>query len=231
MDPSLPTQGWITGLEKLESLSEINMTLSGEGFDETIKNPKPLGIIPPATVTQMSIEIRGKYDGKPLGFIPMPCGLRKLTISNFGSLANLTTLGGLNPDILEELEVVSGWHDDNLADEDLTSLVVFENLQSISGSRKSLRSLKGITGFKKLKSLRLETEQLEDISELAQVSSLEVLSLGENSAHQLEISNLSALPLLKLLDFGRHQISDPESLLKFRSETTIMLKYLDNKAG
>jgi hypothetical protein len=223
MDPSLPTQGWITGLEKLESLSEINMTLSGMGSDETIKNPKPLGIIPPATVTQMSIEIRGKYDGKPLGFIPMPCGLRKLTISNFGSLANLTTLGGLNPDILEELEVVSGWHDDNLADVDLTSLAVFENLQSISGSRKSLRSLKGITGFKKLKSLRLETEQLEDISELAQVSSLEVLSLGENSAHQLEISNLAALPLLKSLDFGRHLISDPECLLKFRSETTIKI--------
>lgn len=223
MDPSLPTQGWITGLEKLESLSEINMTLSGMGSDETIKNPKPLGIIPPATVTQMSIEIRGKYDGKPLGFIPMPCGLRKLTISNFGSLANLTTLGGLNPDILEELEVVSGWHDDNIADEDLTSLAPFLNLLSISGSRKSLKSLKGISGFKKLKSLIMKTEQLEDFSELAQVSSLEVLSLGENSAHQLEISNLAALPLLKSLDFGRHLISDPECLLKFRSETTIKI--------
>jgi hypothetical protein len=107
--------------------------------------------------------------------------------------------------------------------------VLFENLVSISGSRRTLKSIKGISSFKKLRSFKLENESLDDISELAQVTSIENVELGDSSTHEISVNDLASLPKLGILDLGGHKVIDPKSLLKFRADTTIRIKYLESQ--
>jgi Leucine-rich repeat (LRR) protein len=231
VDTSKPTKNWIAGLEKLTTLRALEMELTGGGYGSKLEKAFPLGFTPPVNVTEMSIDLNYQEVKVKPDFITVSPNLRKLKIDGVWPLADIPLLKGLDPSMLEELILDYDSSSIHLPAEDLTSLAAFENLQSISGSRKSLRSLKGISGFKKLKSLILKTEQLEDISELSRVSTIESVELDGSSTHEVSIGDLVGLASLVQLDLGGHRVTDPMSLLKFRPETTIRIKGLDNRIG
>ena len=228
IDPSKPSENWITGMEKLTTLQKLELEFADAGFGRSLQKAAPLGFTPPDNVTEMGVDFSYSEVKVKLDFFRVSSNLRKLKIQQFGPLANLALLKGLDPAKLEELILDYDSSNDQLPPEDFTSLAPFVNLVSISGSRSCLKSLKGVSVFKNLRSINFESDGLEDVAELAQVTSLESLELGDRSVQELPIGDLAALPRLKSLDFGRHRVSDPKNLLKFRPETKIKLQGLES---
>lgn len=228
IDPSKPTQDWITGLKKLTTLQTLELELSGGGYGSKLEKPFPLGFVPPENVIEMSIDLNFSEVKVQPDFITVSPNLRKLSIEGLGPLSNISALSGLNPSKLEELVLKYSFSQEENGFEDLTALAPFVNLKMISGSRSNLKSLKGVSAFNDLRSLELESDGLEDISELAQVPTLERLELGDNpkTEKQLVIGQLCSLSKLVYLNCGGHSVADPESLLKFRPDTAITLKNL-----
>ena len=231
LDPSKPTDNWITGIDHLGDLTELNLNLSCRQYDAVVKNPAPLGFVTPPGVTEMRIEFQCRVSGPSRDFIAVSPNLRKLTVESFGSLEGIATLGRIAPSKLEELKLGSSYSDEDLPPEDLSALAPFVNLRSITGSRSNLNSLKGVVALKELRVLELESESLGDISELSRMTGLESLKLGDSSASPFAIAPLANLPALKSMDLGGHKVSDPASLLKFRHGTSISLKNLDSRGG
>jgi hypothetical protein len=228
IDPSKRTDNWITGLEKLTMLQKLELQLSA-GLHSSLEKVFPLGFTPPQNVTEMEIscsycDVKVKPD-----FISVSPNLRKLKIAGCWPLDDIPLLKGMDHSKLEVLDLDYYTSRDKLPSEDLTGLASFVNLKFLSGSRFWLTSLKGVEVFKSLRSLELESESLEGISELAGVTAIEKLKLGDYSGNEIMIGDLAALPLLNSLDFGKHKVADPHSLLKFRPETSIKLKNLDSR--
>ena len=228
IDPSKRTDNWITGLEKLTTLQKLELLLSAE-VHSSLEKVYPLNFTPPQNVTEMEIscsysDVKVKPD-----FISVSPNLRKLKIAGCWPLDDIPLLKGMDHSKLEVLDLDYYTSRDKLPSEDLTGLASFVNLKFLSGSRFWLTSLKGVEVFKSLRSLELESESLEGISELAGVTAIEKLKLGDYSGNEIMIGDLAALPLLNSLDFGKHKVADPHSLLKFRPETSIKLKNLDSR--
>jgi hypothetical protein len=229
IDPSKPTENWITGMEKLTTLQKLDLKFSGGGSFENLERALPLGFTPPGNVTEMDIDFSYREVKVNPDFFSVSSNLRKLKIEQFGPLSNLALLKGLDPTKLEELILDYDSSNDQLPPEDLTSLAPFVNLVSISGSRSCLKSLKGVSVFKNLRSINFESDGLEDVAELAQVTSLESLKLGDHSGHGLSMGDLAILPRLGFLNYGSHRVTDPRTLMKFRPGTSIRIKSLDSQ--
>jgi hypothetical protein len=226
IDPSKPTENWITGMEKLTTLQKLELHFGADSSFATLEKAMSLGFQPPASVTEMEITYSFRDVLVSPDFITVSPNLRKLTIELHGKLEEIAKLRGMDPTKLEELNLKYYSINDKSLAEDLTGLSPFVNLRSLRGSRSSLKSLNGVSGFKNLRAIELESDSLEDISELPRVTTLESLKLGDRSGQELPIGDLAALPLLNSLDFGRHRVVDPQSLLKFRPDTVIKAKAL-----
>jgi hypothetical protein len=229
VDASKSTESWITGLEKLTTLRALDLELTGGGYGSKLEKAFPLGFTPPVNVAEMSIDLNYQEVKVKPDFITVSPNLRKLKIAPVWPLADIPLLKVMDPSKLEDLILGDGLSDAHLPAEDLTGLAPFVNLKVLGGSSYTLQNLNGIELLKSLCSIELEGECLEQISELAGLSNLEKLKLSENSAHALAVAPLANLPALKSMDLGGHGVSDPDSLLKFRPETTIKLKNLQWK--
>lgn len=229
IDPSLPSHELLVGLEKLPSLRKLELNLGEENqsYDSVLKKPIPLEIIPPDSVVEMSISFNFQEIKARLDFITVSPNLRELTVAGAGDFKNIAMLKGINPSKLEVVSFKSTYSENKVLSEDLTELAPFENLTSISGSLENLKSLRGISAFKKLKSLELDSESLEDISELAQLREFERLSLSSYADQKLSIGSLSEIASANHLNFGGHQVIDPQSLLKFMPSTELFLQGID----
>jgi len=226
LDPSKSTENWITGMEKLTSLSKLELKLRGDDTYGKLTKAAPLSIHIPESVTEMRIEFGYKEVTVKPDFITVSPNLRKLELNGFGPLQNIALLKGIDPSKLEELYVESSYSNEDLLTQDLTCLAPFVNLISISGCISGLKTLKGVSLLKKLRELDLDKESLEDISELSQLPLFETLGLNRNSKQKLTIGSLSEIASAKSLDFGGHQLTDPESLLKFSPKTRINVRGL-----
>ena len=227
IDPSKSTENWITGMEKLTSLRKLELKLSGDDIYGKLTKAAPLSIQPPESVTEMRIEFGYKEVKVKPDFITVSPNLRKLELNGFGPLQNIALLKGIDPSKLEELYVESSYSNKDLLTQDLTCLAPFVNLISISGCISGLKTLKGVSLLKKLRELDLKEESLEDISELSQLSLFETLGLNSYSKQKLTIGSLAAIASAKALKFGGHQVTDPESLLKFSPKTELSIMGLD----
>jgi len=129
-------------------------------------------------------------------------------------LAELTVLGGGDRAISDlggiEHAVNLRWL--NLSDNeimDLGPLAGLDQLMSIDLSGNPLADLSPLTGLPVLEELRLASTGI-DVSELSELTGLRVLDLGENGIE--DVSPLNALTSLELLDLHGNRITDPAPL-------------------
>lgn len=105
IDPSKPTDNWITGLDKLTTLQQLALVCSDGGSFSSLENAFPLGFTPPEHLMEMEISMRFDHVTVKPDFITVSPNLRKLKIDGCWPLAELSSMKGLDPTKLEELNL------------------------------------------------------------------------------------------------------------------------------